>query len=280
MTDYSNINILSTFNDEDIKYPIILSIPHSGTLFPAGFEDKTILSVNELRTSEDPFVDELLQPLINQGFTALKLNISRSIIDVNRDKLEIDKHMFFDYPQEEVDLNSRRSRLGHGVIPRINSENKSIYKDKISYNDALTRIEKIYNPYHAKLSELINKTKDKFGWCLVLDMHSMPSKVCNIMIDEKQVDFCVSTLFEQSAPKEIWETFGSQLSLFDYRVEYNRPYSGGFITFNYCQPKDKVHTMQLEINRSLYIDEKSFEKKPTFETLKEHLTQSVLGLLK
>lgn len=277
--DYSNIKILEKFNDKKINFPVILSIPHSGTIFPKEFLKKTELSINELRTSEDPYIDELVAPLIEKGFCALKLNLSRAFIDVNRDKIEIDEQMFFDYPQDEMNINSRRSRLGHGVIPRINSENKNIYQEKISYDEAMERIENVYDVYHKELAELIEKCHKQFGTCLVLDLHSMPSKVCKIMIDEQQVDFCISNLFEQSAPEKMWKKLGEQLSLFGYRVEYNRPYSGGFITFYYCQPKNNIYTIQIEMNRSLYIDEQTLEKAPSFETLKNHICQSILSLL-
>ncbi len=279
MKSASKNNIISVFNDDDIKNHIILTIPHSGRSFPEDFLSKSNLSIEELRTSEDPYVDELVAPLIEQGFCALRLDVPRTYIDVNRDKIELDEQMFEDFPKDELAVNSKYMRFGFGVLHRVDSERRPIYKEKLTYKEAINRIETVYDAYHKKLSELIERTVAKFGKCLVLDMHSMPAKICNIMIDEKAVDFCVSTLFEQSAPKEVYEKFGEQLGIFGHRVEYNRPYSGSYTTFHYCQPKKNIYTMQLEINRSIYVDEKTYEKTPAFETLKNHLSQSVLSLV-
>lgn len=279
--DYKKIKILEVKNKDIMELPIIISIPHSGQVFPKEFLAHTPLSIQELRTSEDPYVDELLSEATKAGITTIKMNVARAFVDVNRDKIELDEQMYFDYPEQEPQVSgSRRSRVGLGVIPRINSENKNIYNTKISFEETSKRIENVYDLYHKELSILVEKCRKKFGCCMIVDAHSMPSKVCNIMEETKQVDFCISNLFEQSAPAEYYEDIAKNLRDYGYRVEFNRPYSGGFITFFYCQPRKNIWTTQIEINRGLYIDEKTFEKKTTVETLAKQLSNTVINLAK
>ena len=94
IVDYKNLDILSEYNTEALKYPLILSIPHCGTVFPEEFLQNVLPSKDDLRKNEDVFVKDLLEPAFDAGVTALNMNISRAFIDVNRAKMEIDPNMF------------------------------------------------------------------------------------------------------------------------------------------------------------------------------------------
>ena len=96
--DYTKINIFNEFNCNEIKYPVVVSVPHAGSFFPKEFLSATTLTVDQLRSNEDLFVDLLVNPLINDGINVLSMNIARAFIDVNRDKIELDAKMFYDYP--------------------------------------------------------------------------------------------------------------------------------------------------------------------------------------
>lgn len=276
--DYKKYRITEEWNCENPQYPIVLSSPHSGQVFPEEFLANTGLTVNELRSSEDSFVSEIVKPASDAGIPLLSMNISRAVIDINRDKIEIDESMYYDLPQPSASLGSRRCRVGLGVIPRIVSQNRNIYDGLISYNEAMARIKNVYDPYHKRLKQLVDKCQKKFGCCLLVDCHSMPSQICNIMTEEKPVEFCLSTLFDQSCPSEIYDFIGRKLQDCGYRVEYNRPYSGGFITFNYCQPRRSLYTLQIEINRATYMDENVYKKTAGFQSVSENLSESLVAL--
>jgi len=277
--DYKNLEIFSVKNEDNIKFPIVLSSPHSGSVFPKGFEGEGIaLSNKELRTSEDSFVNELIEKASDHGMVSISMNISRAFIDVNRDKIEIDESMYFDFPHSTEFLEKKRCRVGLGVIPRVVAPRMPIYNGLISHDDAMQRIENVYEPYHKKLKQLIDKVVRKFGYCLLVDCHSMPSKVCRIMEDEKQVDFCIGNLFNQSCEEKISEKLCESLSNEDHRVELNRPYSGGFITHDFCQPRKKIQSIQIEINRDLYMNEGEYSKKPDFSSLSTHISNSIIEL--
>ena len=277
--DYSKINVLDVFNDDEIKYPLVLSIPHCGTIFPEEFLKAVRPDVQTLRKNEDIFVYDLLKPAIDEAkITAVKLNLNRAFIDVNRAKVELDPNMFFDYPREDIGLNQQRSRYGLGIIHKVTADSQPIYAGKISYKEAEERIKNVYDVYHQTLKNLIERTIAKFGFCLVLDCHSMPSKICSIISESPRIDFCLGNLFEQSCPNKISFYVENELVKREYYVSKNRPYSGAFITFNYCEPRKQSYTLQLEINRVIYADENTLEKNVNFQRVSYDLGKVVTQL--
>ena len=275
--DYSKLKIFDEFNTKDIKFPMVLSSPHAGSLFPEEFLKNSALSEHELKISEDCFVTDLIREASNKGIPLISLNIPRTFVDVNRDKIEIDESMFFNAPKSQ-DVNSRRCRVGLGVLHRIVYQNKNIYNGLLNYDEAQERIRNVYDPYHKRLKQLIDKCTRKFGFCLVVDCHSMPSMICNVMNESKALDFCVCNLFGESCPDEVSNKLYEVIQSDKYRVEYNKPYAGAYITFNYCQPRKKIYTVQLEINRALYMDEQMYKKNTNFQEVATHVSDSLVGL--
>jgi len=278
--DYNKLKVFETYNTKDIKFPFVLSLPHSGSVFPQEFLQKIKKDEKILHGNEDVWVDDLLEKAVNCGICTIKMNISRVFIDVNRDKAEIDPAMFVDYPFEENSVRSKRCRYGIGVIHRVDSSSEEIYPAPIFYNETMLRIEKVYDVYHKKLHNMINAVVKKFGFCFLLDAHSMPSKICTIINENKKIDICLGDLFEQSCPQKISKFFASKLEKSGLNVSYNIPYSGAYITFNYCQPRKNIYTLQLEINRALYMDEKEHCKNSQFQNVADILSEAVCSLAK
>ena len=273
--DYKKIKIFDEFNTDNIKYPLVLSVPHKGSFFPEEFLENTSMSISELRKNEDAFVDELVIKASNYGIPMIAMNIARAFIDVNRDKIELDPTMFYNYPNPETIL-GRRCRLGLGVIHRITIKNHQIYNGLLDYKEVEERFNNIYDVYHKRLQQLIDKCVQRFGFCFVLDCHSMPSEICTLLQDTQKIDFCLGTLFDQSCPKEMHDFFKRGLEQKNYYVSDNCPYSGAYITFNYCQPRRKIYTMQMEIDRSLYMDEHSFMKNSDFSNACSNISQNII----
>ncbi len=276
--NYKKLKIFNEFNTKDFQYPIVLSSPHSGREFPQEFLQNSCLSENELRSSEDCFVDDIILGASNAGIPMISMNIPRTFVDVNRDKIEIDDTMYFDKAPSSDSIGSRRCRVGLGVIHRIVAQNKPIYDGLISFQEAQERIKFVYEPYHKRLKQLIDKCQKKFGFCLLIDCHSMPSKICNIMNETKPVEFCLSNLFDESCPTQISQYLAQILTQKNYRVEFNRPYAGAYITFNYCQPRKNSYTLQIEINRSLYMNENLYKKNNNFQSISNNLCESIIAL--
>lgn len=276
--DYRNLKIFEEFNSRDPKFPIVLSSPHSGTLFPAEFLENVAISKDELRSSEDSFVSEIIMNASNAGIPLISMNIPRTFIDVNRDKIELDESMFSNPPTDNGTSTCRRCRVGLGIFHRVVYPNKNIYGGLLSYEEGMERIKNVYDPYHKRLKQLVDKCTRKFGFCLLIDCHSMPSMICNIMNEEKALDFCLCTLFDESCPTQMSEFLSKSLEKYKYRVDFNRPYAGAYITFNYCQPRKNIYTLQLEINRGLYMNENNFTKKEVFQSVSNNICQSILDL--
>lgn len=275
--DYSKLKVFDEFNVKDPNFPIVLSSPHSGNVFPEEFLQNSVLSEKDLRTSEDCFVTELVKQASDAGIPMISLNLPRTFIDVNRDKIEIDEAMFFDGPKT-TDINSKRCRVGLGVLHRVVYHNKNIYDGLLSFEEAQQRIQNVYDQYHKRLKQLVDRCVRKFGFCLLIDCHSMPSMICNIMNESKMLDFCICNLFDESCPIEMSQRMMQNLSKQDFRVEFNKPYAGAFITFNYCQPRKNIYTMQLEVNRACYMNEKNLKKNKHFQTIAAHISNAIIDL--
>lgn len=274
--DYNQLKIYDEYNTDNIRYPLVLSVPHKGQIFPEEFLHATAVSQNELRRNEDSFVDELIMEASNHGIPMIAMNIARSYIDINRDKMEIDPTMFYNYPHPELSM-GRRCRLGLGVIHRITAKNHPIYKGLLDYNEVQERFTYVYDAYHKRLQQLIDKCLKKFDMCFVLDCHSMPSEICSLLQETQKIDFCLGTLFDQSCPPEMHTFFKTGLQEKKYYISDNCPYSGAYITFNYCQPRRKIYTMQMEVNRGLYMDEHSYKKNPAFSNICSDISQNIIN---
>ena len=275
--NYQNLSVYDEFNADKLVYPLILSIPHSGKLFPKEFLQNVRFEEKILRRNEDLFVDELLQGALSQGLTAIKMNLSRTFVDLNRDRLELDPAMFYNYPKETDILYDKHCRVGLGVIHRINFRRENLYAGLLDYKEVGERLSKVYDVYHNRLQQLINKCLKKFGFCMVLDCHSMPSKICSIIDDRSGIDICLGNLFSQSCPQKYSDFLASQFWDCNYSVQENCPYSGAFITFNYCQPRHKMYTLQLELNRSLYADEVNLCKNENFEETAVNVSSAIVN---
>ncbi len=155
---------------------------------------------------------------------------------------------------------------GLGTIPRIVAENMEIYGRKVPVGDALNRIETIYKPYHACLRRLIAATHVRFGLSVLIDCHSMPGNI-RLSGSDIRPDFIIGDRYGTSASAELSRAALHFLDSLGFAAVRNKPYAGGFITEHYGRPVRGLHALQIEINRSLYIDETTMEKKPEFELI-------------
>jgi len=140
---------------------------------------------------------------------------------------------------------------------------------------AFTRIERLYKPYHAALADLLEATRARFGIAFLLDCHSMPSQQ-----GERGgwPDFVLGDRFGASCAPEITRLVQTLLKNLGYRVLLNKPYAGGYITENYGKPGQGVHVLQIEVDRSLYMNEETFERSPGFGALQRDISR-LIGML-
>jgi N-formylglutamate amidohydrolase len=161
--------------------------------------------------------------------------------------------------------NTRSMRVagGLGTIPRVVGDGQEIYRERLSVDDALGRIEALYKPYHRALRRLINKAHQAFGTVVVVDCHSMPS--IGVSRDEpRRPDMVIGDRYGTSCAALLPDMVEETMRQLGYSVGRNKPYAGGFITEHYGNPASGLHTIQLELNRAIYMDERRRERSARF----------------
>jgi N-formylglutamate amidohydrolase len=235
--------------------PIIFNSPHSGRIYPAPFLAASQLDALTLRRSEDAFVDELFAPCVDIGAPLMRANFPRAFLDLNREPYELDPGMFEGALPAFANTRSLRVAGGLGTIPRVVGESQAIYKALMPVAEAMTRIERFYRPYHEALVALVERAAGIFGMAVLLDCHSMPSSA-----DSGAPDFVIGDRYGASAATWIVETIEAALANRGYIVRRNKPYAGGYITERHGMPSGGRHSVQIEINRKLYMDERRIAK--------------------
>ena len=243
---------------------LICASPHSGSDYPAEFLAASRLDPLTLRRSEDSFVDEIFGGAIELGAPLLKARFPRAYLDPNREPFELDPTMFADPLPTYVNSRSPRVQVGLGTIARVVATGEEIYARKLRFADAVSRVDRLYRPYHQALRQLLAATSERFGGYLLIDCHSMPSTGGPTERDFKRsgVDIVLGDCHGTSCHPSIMETAQRLLSAKGYRVVRNAPYAGGFTTSHYGAPQSRRHAIQIEINRALYMDERNIERKP------------------
>jgi N-formylglutamate amidohydrolase len=245
------------------RAPIIFNSPHSGSVYPYDFLNASRIDLATLRRSEDSFMDELIADLSSRGFPTVRVNFPRSYVDVNREPYELDPRMFLGRLPSFANTRSMRVAGGLGTSPRVVGDWQEIYRERLSVDDALSRIEALYKPYHRALRRLINKVHQTFGTVVVVDCHSMPS--IGVSRDEpRRPDIVIGDRYGTSCAPLLPDMVETTMARLGYSVGRNKPYAGGFITEHYGNPASGLHAIQLELNRAIYMDERRREKGPRF----------------
>jgi N-formylglutamate amidohydrolase len=260
--------------------PLIFASPHSGRNYPPDFVAGSRLDPVSLRRSEDSFVDDLFAASPDFGAPLLRALFPRAFIDPNREPFELDQSMFSDELPDYVNTESSRVAAGLGTIARVVSSGQDIYPRKLTFAEAADRIDSYYRPYHKALENLIAETRRRFGYCVIVDCHSMPSIGGPLDPDagHGRANFIIGDCFGSACAPYITDAVERTISGFGYGVARNKPFAGGFTTRHYGQPRDGVHAVQIEINRALYMDEINIEKNGSFDRIAAQMTEVIAAL--
>ncbi|MEE2995852.1 MAG: N-formylglutamate amidohydrolase [Pseudomonadota bacterium] len=260
--------------------PLVFASPHSGCEYPEDFVAGSRLDPLSLRRSEDGFVDDLFNAAPEYGAPLLRATFPRAFVDANREPFELDQRMFSDSLPDYVNTESSRVAAGLGTIARVVSNGQDIYPRKLTFAEAEARINSYYRPYHKALKTLIHDTRKNFGHCVVVDCHSMPSigGPLDPDVGHGRADFVVGDCFGSTCAPYITDAIERTIASFGYVVGRNKPFAGGFTTRHYGQPRDHVHTVQIEINRALYMNEVKIEKNAGFERVMAQMTDVIAAL--
>jgi N-formylglutamate amidohydrolase len=250
--------------------PFVFNAPHAGAVYPAAFLTDSRLDAVALRRSEDAYVDELFAGMPGLGAPLMSACFPRAYLDLNREPYELDPRMFEGRLPPFANTRSMRVAGGLGTIPRIVADGQEIYRGRIPVDEALRRIEGLYKPYHRALRTLIQRTARTFGHAVLIDCHSMPSTSVS-REDGVKADIVLGDRYGTSCAGVLTDLVDAALRARGYSVVRNKPYAGGFITEHYGEPALGRHALQVEINRSLYMDERTMVRKAGFARLSDAL---------
>ncbi len=257
--------------------PLVFASPHSGQQYPPAFVSGSRLHPVMLRRSEDAFVDRIFAAAPRFGAPLLRAHFPRAYVDPNREPFELDPAMFADRLPDYVNVRSPRVAAGLGTIARVVANGEEIYRDKLSFAEALERIEAHYFPYHRALQHLLDATRARFGCYLLIDCHSMPSIGGPMDADPglRRLDIVLGDCYGTSCAPQITALAESVLKGQGLTVRRNVPYAGGYTTRHYGRPADGMHTLQIEVNRCLYLDEERIMPSPQMA----HVCEIMTGLI-
>ncbi|MES1199826.1 MAG: N-formylglutamate amidohydrolase [Pseudomonadota bacterium] len=249
--------------------PLVFASPHSGRRYPADLLAQSRTGLLSLRRSEDAFVDELFAGAASHGAAVLSATVARAYVDLNRDPEELDPEMFDDIIPRAPATATPRVQAGLGAIPRITGDGQPIYRRKLSLAEAERRIAMVHAPYHATLQALVEDTKTQFGCAVLIDCHSMPSSARGAHAP----DIVLGDRFGASCHPSVTALAEATLRRLGYRVARNAPFAGGHTTQLYGRPMQRVHALQIELNRALYVDERSLDRTSGFARVRTDMTR-------
>lgn len=262
--------------------PFIFASPHSGKIYPKAFVNMSLLSEHELRRNEDIWIDTLFSPALSYGAALIKANFPRSYVDVNRaaDEYYVAEEsrasLYTSQDHQIPSYLSARAKIGLGVIPLIIAENTPIYAKPPKLSDIEARLEALYFPYHKALSKLAKTTLHSHGKCLLIDCHSMPGFA---PMGARRSDIILGDCHGRSCHPDTISRIESVFKHYGYSVTRNAPYAGGYVTSHYHKAIEGVETLQIEINRDLYVNSVTLKRKPGYDPLAQNLNRIIQDII-
>ena len=238
------------------KNPVLITVPHSGSYYPELFKKHINLDLYKIRRIEDYQSDKILHLVKKESADILIAKCSRAVVDLNRSREAIDNDMFngaviMDQPDEK-----KMVSYGLGVFPKI-IYNKPIFKTKLPVSYSRQMLKNYYDPFHMSVSKQLEFLLKKFGFCFHFDLHTMPSEALKHF--KIKPDIVLGNNFGKSSSENLIYNLKNHFEKFGLKVGINNPFAGGYITRHYGNPLMGIETVQIEINRTLYMDETNFK---------------------
>lgn len=234
--------------------PVVFASPHSGRDYSRSFLGRSVLDERTIRSSEDAFVDLLFECAPEFGAPLLTCQAPRAFIDVNRSLDELDSALI-----DGVRKSAHNPRVssGLGVVPRVVANGRAIYRGKLTKREAMARIDDYWHPYHDALTALLDESRALYGEAILIDCHSMPREAIETISAAKDglPDIVIGDRFGAAADSEVVEMVEATLQNAGLRTARNAPFAGAYVTQHYGRPSRGQHVLQLEIDRSLYMNE-------------------------
>ncbi len=253
---------------------VVFASPHSGREYPWSFLRRTRLNEHSVRSSEDAFVDQLFDHAPQMGAPLIAAGAPRAYVDLNRGRDELDPALIHDVPKAG---HNPRVSSGLGVIPRVVANGQAIYTGKITRAEAERRIATFWTPYHRALAGQLDQAHMMFGEAILIDCHSMPHEAMDSVarLGARRPEVVIGDRFGSSASAEIVERVEAAFASAGLVVVRNTPFAGAFIAQHYGRPASGRHALQIEIDRSLYMNEHLIRPNGNFEALRSLLRRVI-----
>ncbi len=246
---------------------VVFASPHSGRDYPDSFLRQVELDASQIRSSEDAFVDLLFENVPNHGAPFLTATAPRAYLDLNRGPDELDPALIAGVRRI---AHNPRIASGLGVIPRVVANGRQIYRGKLSLVEAHDRIAQYWRPYHDQLQTLLDESMNAYGEAILIDCHSMPHEALENIGPPRALrpQIVLGDRFGAAAAGPVVERIEAAFATAGLRVARNMPFAGAFITQHYGRPSRHQHAIQIEIDRGLYMNERSLEPNANFDAFK------------
>lgn len=266
--------------DESREIPLLFDSPHSGRNYPSDFNTK--IPMDTLITGEDRFVDELFSDAPYYGACLVQAEFPRCYIDPNRSPNDIEDAIFEGtWPEHAPErVPSDKAEYGIGLIRRLFRHDQNMYDKPLSPDDILHRIEHYHRPYHQAVATELERLKDKFGWVLHINAHSMPAvtspflpslSIKNFPPFQRRADIVLGDRDGTSISPHWNEVLSSLCEDCGFTFKHNDPFKGVEIVRRYGKPEQNQHSIQMEVNRGLYLDKDERDKNAQFGLLKTRI---------
>ena len=243
--------------------PVVLSVPHAGRDYGEAVLKAARVPRSALETLEDRLVDRLVWRAVQEGATALVARAPRAEIDLNRDEREIDPALVAPPPPASAVLQSARTRGGLGLVPSRIAGTGAIWLHRLSREELKRRIESAHRPYHEALGHALRAARDRFGIAILLDCHSMPPRPPAGGVDPPPLVF--GDRHGTSIAPALLDSAVAAARRLGFASALNAPYAGGYVVARHGAPADGIHALQVEIDRSTYLDAALREPGPGFD---------------
>lgn len=240
---------------EPSAIPVLIAVPHGGRAYPSALLRDMRHSESVALRLEDRYVDRLAQGIAREtGASLLMANAPRAMIDLNRAPDDVDWDMFAqaDRPKGGGTSPSRRVRSGLGLIPRRLTGVGELWRRRMESAELARRIEGIHAPYHATLEGALANLRDRWGAALLIDLHSMPP--LPVRAGAAPTEVVIGDRFGASCHGRLIAAAFSQMAALRREAAHNRPYAGGYVLERHADPRGGIHALQIEIDRSCYLD--------------------------
>jgi len=252
--------------------PVVVEVPHAGTSVPPEFAGELLAPARAIARDADLFVDEVYEGACDEGATLIVSRVSRYVVDLNRAETDVDAETVIGAPAAP--------RAPRGVVWRLTTDNERSLAGPLTRAQLDARLDRIWRPYHAALAGAIRSKLERFGVCVLLAGHSMPSvgRSGHGDTNVQRADVVPGTQGRTTAQGSLIDVVERHARDAGLSVRHDEPYRGGFTTRHWGRPSQGIHAIQVEIARRLYMDEAALVRGQAFPAVQKFARQLVREL--